>query len=314
MKPVINPSKQKIIVVAVVFLVALFGLEAASSALGLFQIEKFFLICLYIYLFLVFWQSFIFDLHLKNSYTWQALEKSFWVAFKNRFRYMAERHHFLHYQNYLILPAVIYWSAVVLLYLNPFDSALKHVLIGGSAFLLATATWYLKTVFYDHHGAHHTTRQIIFVVKLLASFLTFAAVFGYSLYFGIGLLTFSITVFGLAFLLFHQAFFQHHYDSYKTVEIFSVCGIVIAWTAALVNVFWNVNYFSGATVITAVYIACWGIVQHKYIDQNLTREIVYEYLSVLFVVLVLLVSMTNFGEKLPPPDENRNEGYYHEAR
>ena len=98
------------------------------------------------------------------------------------------------------------------------------------------------------------------------------------------------------------------------MEIFSICGLLLSWVAALVYLFWNVNYFSGALLITSVYIACWGIVQHKYIDRNLTREIVYEYLSVLFVVIVLVAGMTNFREKLPPPDQNRNQGNEQKAR
>ncbi len=302
MANLINPAKQKAIVVAVTALTTLLGLEAASISLGLYQLEKFLLICFYVYLFLVIWQSFIFDLHLKKSYTWHGFEKSFWTALKARFRYMVETHHFLHYQNYLILPAIIYWSAVGLLFLNPFDQTLKQVVIFCTATVLTIATWYLKTVFYDHHGAHHTVRQIIFLVKLGGAYLSFAAAFGLTLYLGVDLLTFALVIFALSFLLFHQAFFQHHYNGYKTVEIFSVCGIVLSWVAALVYLFWNVNYFTGALVIAAVYIACWGIVQHKYIDRNLTREIVYEYLSVLFVVIVLVFSMTNFRERIADPN------------
>src|SRR6185295_8838963 len=142
MRHIIPSSKQKPIVVAIVMLVSFFGLQAASKSLGLFQIDKFLLISFYVYLFLVFWQSFIFDLHLKSSYTWRGLEKSLWQALKGRFQYMVEMHHFLHYLNYLILPAVIYWSLIMVMFLNPFDALLKQTLIFGTALAIGAITWY----------------------------------------------------------------------------------------------------------------------------------------------------------------------------
>lgn len=298
MKHIIDPANHKLIIVAVAAIISFAGFQAASLALESNEPGSFILISALVYIFLVFWQSFIFDLHLKHAYTWSGWEKSLWRALQERFAYMFEKQHFLHYQNYLILPTVIYWSAVALLFLNPFETLLKQIFASTSALGLAVTFWYLKTVFYDHKDARLNVRQLIFVDKLLASYLAFAAVFGLARYFGFDVLGFAMAIFGVSYILIHQAFFQHHYIGHKTVEIILLAGLVTAESAGVIFAIWNVNFYSGALVISAVYNTIWGIIQHKYIDRNLTREIVYEYLAVLFVILVIVFSTTNFSQRI----------------
>src|SRR3989344_6755699 len=158
MKQIIAPEKQKFILVFITALVSFLGLESANQALLSYQIKSFFLISLYIYLFLVFLQSFVFDLALKTKTPWSALA--------SRFSYMLKLEHFLHYQNYLVLPGIIYWSAVSMMFLNPFDLITSQVVIVSTTVALTLAFWYLKTVFYAHKAAKSTTRQAIFLVKI----------------------------------------------------------------------------------------------------------------------------------------------------
>src|SRR5687768_9275464 len=112
MKHIIHPSKQKFVVTVVAGVVTLCGLLAASKALGIHEDAHFLKISLYVYLFLVFWQTFIFDLHLKKARTLRTFERSFFKMLGQRFSYLREGHHFLHFQNYLILPGIIYWTTV----------------------------------------------------------------------------------------------------------------------------------------------------------------------------------------------------------
>lgn len=250
------------------------------------------------YLFLVFLQIFIFDLHLKRAGSWQKLEKSLWHALKARFEYLKEGHHWLHFQNYLILPGFIYWTTIVLIYLNPFDTFLKQVWIIMSTIALAKTFWYLKVVFYLHSEAGRIRRQLLFLTKLYASYLAFTAALGIMRYFGYGgeltgLLTFLIT-----FLLMYQALFQHHFVGFETLKLLFYTSLALGVAGYLVYFFWNVNYYSGGLVLTALYNTIWGIIHHKYIDKNLTVETVYEYLAVLFVILVIVFSTTNFAEKI----------------
>src|SRR3990167_3575602 len=75
MKPIIQPEKQKFFIVLVAALVSFLGLQTANQALLAYQIQSFFLISLYVYLFLVFLASFIFDMHLKKAGAWHALDE-----------------------------------------------------------------------------------------------------------------------------------------------------------------------------------------------------------------------------------------------
>lgn len=293
-----NPSKQKFIVVAVAALVSFLGLEAASHALDLYQIAFFLRICFYVYVFLIFWQILVFDLHLKKPRTGTDLTRTVAEGLKERFEYLKHRHHWLQFQNYLLLPGITYWTAVVMLYLNPFDSVIKQAFIAISTIFLAVDFWYLKTVFLAHKDAKVHHRQLIFLSKLWASYLAFAAAFGITRYFGYGANWFFLAVFVLTFLLLYQALFQHHETGFETLKFLSATSLILGVSAFFLYYFWNVNYFSGALVLTAVYNTIWGIIHHKWIDKNLTRKMVYEYLAVLFVILVIVFSSTNFAERI----------------
>jgi len=298
MKHVIDPSKQKFVIAALAVGATALGLAAASRAIFAYQIGEFLKISLYVYIFLVVLENLVFDLHLRPVRTVGALERSFFAAIRERFHYMGERRHFLHFQNYLVLPSIIYWATVALLFLSPFENTIKQILILASTLALGISFWYLKTVFYAHHEASRGKRQLLFIAKLYATFLAMSASLGISRYFGHEVLWFALLVFAISFLLMYQALFQHNYSGFKAVKFLLVSSISLGTIGYFVYIYWSVNYFSGALLLTAVYNAFWGIIHHRYIDQNLTRELVYEYLAVLFVIVVILLGGTNFGERI----------------
>lgn len=274
--------------VAVAALASLFGLEAASLALSAYELSTFFAIAFYTYIFLVLWQMLVFDLHLRH----------FGKEILSRFQYLTRGHHFLHFQNYLLLPGIIYWTTVALIFLNPFDELLKQALIIPSVVALAIAFWYLKTVFYAHREATRGTKQLIFVVKLYASYLAYAAFLGVGRYFSYGAGWVGLMVFAVTSLLLYQALFQHHYIGQKTIKFLLASGILIGIIGFAQYDLWNVNFYSAALVLTAIYNTLWGIIHHHWIDRNLTRQIVYEYLAVLFAILVIVFSITNFAQRI----------------
>ncbi|MDP3740828.1 MAG: hypothetical protein Q8R08_00695, partial [bacterium] len=98
--------------------------------------------------------------------------------------------------------------------------------------------------------------------------------------------------------LLYQALFQHHETGFETLKFLFGTSLTLGVIAYLLYFLWNVNYFSGALVLTGVYSTIWGIIHHKWIDKNLTREMVYEYLAVLFVILIIIFSSTNFAERI----------------
>lgn len=298
MKQLIKPENQKFVIVFVAALVAFGGLEVASQVLNSYQIGIFFRVGLMVYAFLVFWQSFVFDLELRPAATLSGLERSFLHSFRDRFSYLIHGDHWLHYQNYLVLPGIIYWSAIVLLYLRPFEQVFKQFVIIGSAMALSVAFWYLKTTFYRHHEASRGQRQSIFLVKVYASFVAYAAALGIIRYFGFGVEFFSILIFGITFLLLYQALFQHHSVALKSVMRILATSLILSGLAYVVFFIWNVNYYSAALALTAFYNTAWGFIHHKYIDRDLTREIFLEYVAVLILVLVIIFSTTNFAERI----------------
>ena len=298
MKHVIHPSKQKFVIVALAVGATALGLAAASRAIFAYQIGEFLKISLYVYIFLVVLENLVFDLHLRPVRTVGALERSFFAAIRERFHYIGERRHFLHFQNYLVLPSIIYWATVALFFLSPFENTIKLILILTTTLALGISFWYLKTVFYAHHEASRGKRQLLFIAKLYATFLAMSASLGISRYFGHEVLWFALLVFSISFLLMYQALFQHNYSGFKAVKFLLVSSISLGTIGYFVYIYWSVNYFSGALLLTAVYNAFWGIIHHRYIDQNLTRELVYEYLAVLFVIVVILLGGTNFGERI----------------
>lgn len=310
MKHIIHPTKQKFVIVAAAVFASVLGFQAASAALDAYEVSAFFSIAAYVYLFLFFLELFVFDLHLKNARSLKTLEKTFLSGIQRRFYYLAEPRHFMHFLNYLILPGIIYWMTILLLYLDPFETASKQGLIAVSSLALAISFWYMKAVFYEHHEASRITRQWIFFTKLYASYIAYAAAFGITRYFGpysgdrdlgyavLGTYWFSLVVFCVTFALLYQALFQHHHISFRMLNIILLAAALIALVSYFVYETWNANYYSGALVLSGIYNTIWGIIHHKFIDHNLTREAVYEYLAVLFVILVIVFSTTNFSERV----------------
>ena len=241
---------------------------------------------------------FIFDLHLKKAGSVTAWERSLVRALIHRTEYLEQIDHLAHFLNYLILPSVVYWATVGLLYLNPFDFALKQIFILLSTIALTINFWYLKSVFLDHKKSRYIERQLFFLVKLYAIFVAFTVSFGISRYFGYPGEVFWVLVAGITYVLMYQAFFQHHHVKPDVVKFLLLSSLLMGALGFMVFQLWNVNYFSGALVLAAVYNTMWGIIHHKYLDKNLTREIVYEYLAVLFVILVIVFSSTNFAERV----------------
>src|SRR3990167_3718561 len=264
MKQIVHPSNQKFVIVVLAVAASFFGFEAAGRAIDAYQLRNFFEISLYVYLFLLFMQIFVFDLHLRPARSIAGLERSFFAALRNRFHYMGERNHFLHFQNYLILPGVIYWATIAILFLNPFAAA-----FGITRYFAPVSPESIALSPVAHADKFALGSPWLFVF-----------------------------IFSISFLLFYQALFQHHAVDFNMLKFLFFTSIGLGVLGYFLFYYWNANYFSGALVLTAVYNTIWGIVHHKYIDKNLNRDLVYEYLAVLFVILVILIGSTNFGERI----------------
>lgn len=278
MKNPIHPKKHKAISVAVLTVISFVGLQAAAYLLQKNQDGLFWKSAGYLYSFLIFWIVFSYDTHRRHI----AAAPVIWSQLS----------------NYLILPSVIYWSAAGLMFLSPFSSGLQTVWTILAAAGLGTGIWYLKVAFHEHRQANRNARQLVFLAKILASYLGFTAAVGLGRHYGFGGLWSGLLVLLISQLLLRQAMFQHHHMRHDSLKLVLLLSLGLGVAGYLLYHFWNVNFYSAGLVLSALYNTSWGLIQHRFIDRNLTRKIAYEYLAVLFVILVVLFSTTNFAEKI----------------
>lgn len=278
MKHIVHPKTHLSISVVIMAAASFAGFEALAFMLQKFQLLVFWQTAAYLYIFLMAWTVFIYDTHRRHI----AAAPVVWSQLS----------------NYLILPSVIYWSAVVLMFLSPFHSALLQIWTVVATVGLAAGLWYLKVAFHDHREASHKARQMIFGAKILGSYLGFAAALGIGRYYEFGALWTGLCILLVAELLLRQALFQHHEMSHAMLHFVLWIGLGLGVIGFFLYYFWNVNFYSAGLTLAAVYNTAWGYLQHKYIDHDFSKKIFYEYLAVLFVVLVILLSTTNFSEKI----------------
>jgi len=295
--------KQKIISTAIVTIGAFLGFQALSYVLGLYQISSYVWMSIYIYAFHVFWLTFLFDLHFKKkpllaeihlSRTWAHM---LWGGIKDRVSHMLNWHYFRHYQNFLILPGIIYWSVVVLLFLNPFANELKQLIIASSTLALGVVYWHFKEVFSKNLEAHEWSLHILALAKLFAAFLIYSAVFGVTRYYGFGLEFLGLAVFAMTFLLVYQALFQHKLLSFNVFFFILLIASIVSIASVWVYFYWNTNYLTGGLVMLAVYNSLWGMLHH-HLDNNLTCKLVVEYLLMLVFALSILFTTHDFSSRI----------------
>ena len=288
MKTLFGPVKHKIISVAIVSLGALLGFEALSFILGIYQIGMFVHVAVYIFLFHVFWLTFLFDLHLKNR---------FWKSLKERTEHVFNWHYFRHYLNFYILPGLIYWSVVCILFLNPFNTLIKQTAIVAGSFCMSVAYWFFKETYSRKLELHEHSIKYLSLVKLFTAFLLYSAVLGITWYFGYGrnfLITF---VFIGTYALLYQALFQHKLLSLNAHAFMLLTAAATTAAGLAVYQFWNSEYFTGGLVLLSVYNFMWGILHHR-MDKTLNAKVIGEYFFITVLLLSILISTHNFGPRI----------------
>jgi hypothetical protein len=303
MKPLVGETKQKLLSTFIVTLGAFLGFQALSAVIGIYQIQASFYLSLYIYVFHLFWLTFIFDLHLKNRGVLANARLNYsganmlWMAFKDRVAHLRNWHYLRHYQNFLVLPGIIYWGTVILLMLNPFDWAFKQIIITTSTLALNVGYWYMK----EHisrkleHQDHWI--RVLSLVKLYGAFIIFASTVGVTFYFGFNASFLFSAVSTLTFLLVYQALFQHHLLSFSiffwALGIALVMGLISLW----VYTFWSAEYLTAGLVMLALYNTFWEILHH-HLDHTLTKKVAFEYLAMMVFIVTIIFASHNFNQRV----------------
>ncbi len=303
MKPIMNERQHRFLSTLIVTVGAFLGFEAVSYSIGIYQLKQSLYLSFYIYAFHIFWLTFIFDLHFKKRNVLAELRLNYkgaklvWEGFKQRCGHVRKWEYLRHYQNYLVLPGILYWACVILLFLNPFNGGLKQALIFFTTVAMAVAYWFMK---------EHVSRRlehmdwwikILAIVKLFAAFLVYSALVGVTFHFGYEAGFLSLATSTLTFLLVYQALFQHNLLTFSIFLWIVIVALVMAIVSLWVYSNWNTEYFAAGVVMLAVYNTLWGILHH-YLDHTLTRKVAFEYLVMMIFVISVLFASHNFNQRV----------------
>jgi hypothetical protein len=306
---------QKIISATLIALVAFGGLEVLVKIINLNQTLWFLKAGLVIWLFLAFKIGLLYDLHFKNPGALKrAIKKhesiEHWLlrsckvmvsALLDRFSHLATKDHWLKFQNYLILPGILFWSTVIWIYKNSSpitDRPLQQFFVLLSGLALVVLFWYLKEVFLRKtEKLESDVIAGLAVVKIYTAVIAFGATFAIFRRFCLASDLFVLAIFCISFLLIYQALFQH-----KLVKIFNlIWTLVISGLMGIMSYFiyrfWALNPYTAMLVMGAGFNALWGIFHYK-LDGALTKKALFETLLICLVLVLMLASVTNFKEKI----------------
>lgn len=311
-KKIGSRNERKWFIVLTTALVIFFGLQTMAFLAGIFQMGVFLNIALIVYAYMISVASLIFDLKLKVPRSWsrssyyyqhtkQRVKKFFyilWRALSLRFRYFSSWPHWLHFQNYLILPSILYWGVALMVFLNPFDSLRKQTFIICGTLMLTMVFWYFKTVFTSYSSAVLGVRYLMFAVMVMSGFMVYASALGISWYLGLKDSFFLGAVGILTFLLLYQSLFHHSLLNLRENLKYALFGaLFLLLPAYIVTKYWSVNYYTAGLLLAGCLYWYWSIVL-QWLQKKLTWRRAQEYtLFFLFIVLFILAT-TNFHARI----------------
>lgn len=295
--------KHKTISVVLAVAAMYFGFQGLDLASGLYQIDIFFKLSFYLYAFHLVWMVFMFDLHFKrarnatHSLAEFLTAPAVWEAVKDRVRHLYHWSYVRRYLNYLILPSVIYWSVVALIYLNPFHELFKDGLIILTSAGLAVVYWHLKEVFSHEAELRSASLKLLALVKLYAALLAFTAVFAGGWYFGVNVWLATAIAAAVAMLLAYQSLFQHKLVDITVWKWLVGLGLLVAVAFSVVFEGWNVNYYTAGLVVAVVYNGAWAVL-HNYLHKTLTRALLWEHVFMMVVLIAVLLATHDFQARI----------------
>ena len=311
-KKIASRQARRWFIVLSLSLLVLFGFEVLSLLADIYQVHIFIQVAVVIYAYLLVKMSFVFDLNLKKYGAWKhslqyyrhhkgEILKWFKIVFRaigNRFHYLRHWENWRHFQNYLILPGVLYWAVVMLIFLNPFDMFLKQLFVITGTVLMTIAIWHLKMIFIDYSRASIQVRYLMFTTTIFTAFLIYSAALGMTWYLGLSKGLFVLAVGALTFLLFYQSLFHRGLvQQLKNLGWVLLGAGILSATAAVVIENWTVNFYSGGLLMAAVAYLFWGLsLQH--IQKRLTARLALDYILIFLLVLIFVLSTTNFSARI----------------
>lgn len=305
-------KQQKIISAILVAIVAFGGLEILVYIINLNQPAIFIKAAFFIWLFLALKITLLYDLHFKTPGALtrakakhgnlprrlHRLLKITREAFSDRVSHLLTRHHWLQFQNYLILPGLLFWATVALLYLEMGNQQSQQLFVALSGSGLVLIYWYLKEIF--SRKTEKVDRDIfaaLGAVKIYATAITYGSAMAILRHFCLQAELFAAGVFSVSFLLMHQALFQHQIARLENLLRVLLISLALGGIGYFVYRYWGYNFYTAAIFMTAVYNLLWGTF-HYHLDQVLNRRRFLETLLICAIVALMVFSVTNFKARL----------------
>lgn len=309
-------KSQKIITALITSTAVFGGFEALVYIVNLNQIQVFLWTALVIWFYLWIQISLLYDLHFKNPGSLSRarvrhenvghwLHRALRVllsAFWDRIEHFRKWKMFASWANYLLLPGVIYWATVVMLYLNLGRSFLQQVFVLLSGIALITAYWHIKEIYTAKEEKISIDSFIaLSAVKIYTALGAYGAAIGYAKYNCdfISPIWFGIIVFCITFLLIYQALFQHKFTGTKNVFLTLLISLVQAMLAYAVYFYWGYEYLTASIFLAAFYNMFWGVFHHS-LEGTLSRRVFWETVIVSLFIAILAMSVTNFKAQILP--------------
>ncbi len=307
-----NIKHQKIISIILIATVVFGGLAVLINIVNLNQPALFLKSSLVIYIYLTLKITILYDLHFKNPGALKRAKKqhesiTHWIkrdfkiifsALRNRFHYLGKKRHWQIFQNYLILPGILYWSTIALLYIQLGKTASQYLL----AFLSGTGIVVIYTFLKEAliRKTEKVERDIFAALTAVKTY-TIAAAFGSSMallrMFCVKPEYFTAIIFSLTFLLMYQALFMHKLWKGKNIAWTFFISTFQALAAYFVYIYWGFNFFTAAIFLAAIYNFMWGIF-HYHLDGALNKKVFFEILIICALIAFMVFSVTNFRSSL----------------
>jgi hypothetical protein len=293
--------QHKILSALIISFVTFFGLMSLSVMIGQNQSSLFLISALELFIFQVVWIAFVFDLHLKRA---RAVELSS-VQFRHllyqgivlRFKHFFHWPYLRHFINYLVLPTILFWSSVILLYLNPFSSGLKLTIVVLASFAFLQAYWHMKEHLTSHLVDQHYSLRMLTWIKVLVAYASFAATLGICFYFGLPSTIVFYFVLASSLLLMHQALISYGFNAIR-LSVFTLCAsLLLGLVGVWVYHNWNYQYFTGGLILLALYNTLWGFAHH-YTEKTLDTKTALEYLVFGILIVSIIFATHNFGVRV----------------
>lgn len=301
-------KQQKIISAVLVSLAVVLGLQVLIYIVNLNQISIYIQLCFIFWFYLSLKITVFYDLHFKNLVLvpnkqgivkWFERDvKSIFLASKSRLAHVFHWKYLRNWVNYLILPGFIFWSTAGLFYINLGQTGLQQLLAALSSVALILNFWYLKEAFLRKEAkVGHDIFSVLSAIKIYALALTFGMALALMRRFCESPGLFTLGVFSFSFLFTYQSLFQANLLKVKTLLGVGLLALIQASLGYFVYMYWGLNYFTAAVFQIAIYNFLWTC-YHHYLEGNLTKKIFLENLFLTLIIIVLVISNTNFKARI----------------